>query len=665
MSGQIEHFRQSEQVSERVGYEVAAGVAYLSIANPPVNALSRDIREDLMEALDRAEEEDGVEAIVLIGSGGTFPAGADLNEYDDGLQEPFLRDLCERVAYCETPVVAALSGTVFGGGLELALAAHYRLALQGTRLSLPEIRMGLTPSAGATQRLPRLVGAELALDMMLSGRILTVDRAPGQQLVDAVCSGDLRMAAAQFCARLAGEDPATRRLSERRDGLEDAVAFQAAVAAHRARLDGDPEDAAHRIVHLVEAAALLPFEAGLAMEEDAFEATLASDAARALRHAFVAEHVARRGFAAPVAPVRMERVAVLGAGPLALQIAVSALNAGLCVDWGMRDTAHRHEGEAQLRDLLAAGRDADARAEALDRLRIGDSAAMTDRADIILHAARGQGDVPAPEGVVRAVAMAGRVDRVGLRFAPPVFATRLVEIIEGPDCAPGDLAAALALADRLHKVPVHVRSTGESLAGRLAAAMQRAADGLVDLGADPYAIDAALEDWGLARPPFKARDMAGLETLAHAERGAGATNWSAEIAGLGRTGWVAGLGFYDWEQRVACPSAAVTRHLDTARAPVKWPAEDLRRLVIGAMANEGTRLLAEGMARRASDLDVVSLLALDLPRPRGGVMKAVSLWGVFGVMKTLERLGHPDADFWQPQPAWAELVKYGQSFDDL
>lgn len=656
-------------MAEGIHYSVIDGIAILSVDHPPVNALSHPVRVGLMVALDRAEADPQVRAIVLMGTGTTFPAGADLTEYESGLKAPFLRDVCARFEASDTLVIAALHGTVYGGGLELALAAHYRIGLEGARASLPEVRMGLTPSAGATQRLPRLIGTAQALDLMMSGGSLGLEPGRGDLpgLVDEVCTGDLRAAALGYARRLLEAGAMPRRTCLLRDGIADYAAHTQAIAARRAKL-ADASGAAAQVVHLVEAAALLPFDTGIAMEEDAFADCLKSDAAQALRHAFTAERLARR-FALPKGHVlpQIDRIAVLGQGPLAMQIAVSALNAGIGVNWGAREPDRLREGVEQLRDIFASGvkgggLSPDQSQARLKLLHWGESAEMIGGTDMVLHAARGQGDVPAPAGTIRAVAMSQPVDQLGLRFAPPVFSTRLVEVVQGPEGTPEQLGYGLVLAERMHKVAVQVRSTGDSIAGRLAAAMHRAADALLDLGADPYEVDDAIEAWGWGKPPFRMRDMKGLEELAKAPRAEGTTNWSELMAEIDREGWVAGAGFYDWTDDGPQRSAAVRRVLNGQRRARTIDPDEIALLLVGAMANEGARMLSEGMVLKASDVDAVAILALDFPRVKGGPMMAAGQWGMLKVMKRLERLDHADRAFWTPDRLWGELVKYGRSF---
>ncbi|MDA7425582.1 enoyl-CoA hydratase/isomerase family protein [Thalassococcus lentus] len=658
-------------MADKIGYSVDAGVAVLSIRNPPGNALSQAVRESLMDALDSAEEDEAVRQILLIGEGQTFPAGADLNEFDKGIGEPTLRDLCERVEYCEKPVVAALHGTVYGAGFELALSAHYRLAAKGTRLSLPDVRLGLPPSAGGSQRLPRLIGAKHALGLLLEGKIWTSEMPEARPLIDGNADGDLRQAGLRFCAVLGDKDQGPRRLSDETRGFMDMQGFVAAVAAAREDLPTGLGEAPARIVELVEAAALLPFEAGLAMEEDAFETCLSAETARGLRHSFVSEwRAARFELKGTHVAKKVSCIAVLGGGPLALQIALVALNSGLTVHWGTRDQKRAGEGADQIRQIfdqnVANGALSRKAADGhMRRLKTGESEDMVSGADLIVHAAPGQGNVPAPAEMVRVVAMPGRVDEVGLRFAPPVFHARMAEVVQGPDGTATQVAMAQSLVQRLGKVPVQVRSQGDSLVGRLSIALHRAVDGLVDKGADPYAIDDALRDWGWPIMPFQNRDLIGLAQPSKADRGDGGVNWSAILLKEGRKGQAAGMGFYRWVDGKAETDPQLASLLEAKRPSKTWKPDDLVAAVTGAVVNEGLRALDSGMAQRASDLDVVSVLGMQFPAWRGGIMKAVSLRGLLATQSALRAVDHPDQAFWTPIDLWSELIKNGKSFDQL
>ncbi|MFZ5961819.1 enoyl-CoA hydratase-related protein [Thalassococcus sp. BH17M4-6] len=658
-------------MSEAILYSVQDGVARLAVAHPPSNVLTRPVRAGLMAGIARAEADPAVQEIMLIGGGRSFPTGDDVTDAGRAPETPTLAELCDRVERCGKPVVAAVHGTALGGGLALALSAHYRVAHRGASVAVPEILLGLMPAAGTTQRLPRLIGAGPTLDILLSGRGFDVTNAPAEGLFDSVTDGDLAEVTQRFCLSLRSGGHGPRPTRDIRAGFGDPAAYQAQLAEARGAAPARPEASRDAVIAAVEAAMLLPFEAGLALDAESAADLAASDQSAALRHGYLAERAAGR-FDLPedvmLPPIRT--ICVLGGGPLAMQIAASALQAQLQVRWGTRDPEPLAQGVAQVRALfaksVARGAVSQARADALlANLTHGDSAAMTPGSDIILHAARGQGNVPAPQGAIRAVAMSERVDELGVRFSVPVFASRLVEVIEGPGAVPAQLAAGLALARAMKKVPVRVASMGDSVAGRMMAALQRAADALVDAGQSPYAIDAALRGWGWSRPPFETRDLLGLAELAGQPRADGARNWSALLAAQGRTGRAGGQGFYTYPAGGGAPEAdpAVARILDGARpigAPMK--ASHIVTLIIGALANEGARLLEERWVSRASDIDVVMLLAHDFPRRRGGPMKAADLLGLFAVSQAMRRFDHVDKAFWQPRPLWPELIKNGNRF---
>lgn len=638
------------------------GIAILRIANPPMNALSQDQRQDLVARITRALGQAEVRGIVLAGSQGRFATSADLTEAGPDAA-PALSDLCSLIETSPKPVVAALEGAVFGHGFELALAAHRRVAVYSARFALGEIRVGLPPCAGATQRLPRLCGAEVALDILLSERVYAADQPQAAALIDQLADADPVPAAVEACRKMVAQPTRARN-----DGFADPMAFGAAVAKARKAQQTAPDPVKARIIDLIEASMMLPFEAGLAMEEDAYQDLRDTPRARALQHAVLAEQSAWRfDLPADTLVPAINTIAVLGAGPLALQIVLVALNAHLRVRWGARDPERIAESLGQLDHMLdqsvRSGIQAQAQKEQKRALlTTGDSAEMIPSADLVLHAARGQGAVPAPPGTLRAVAMAGRVKAFGLRFAMPVLSTRLIEVIHGPAGTAQQVASGIALAKMLRRVPVHVRSDGQSASDRLRDAQFRAADALLDAGADPYTIDAALRAAGWARPVFETRDIFGLADRTQHVRPEGAVDWAGRLVREGRTGRHEGLGFYIWGPDGPQPDIEVVELLDVGRPKQDWDAETILRLFIGAIANEGARMLGEGMVQRASDIDAIALLGLEFPRDLGGPMLAASEQGMFAVKRALEQFDHPDRGFWDPHPLWAERVKNGQVF---
>ncbi|ETX26677.1 enoyl-CoA hydratase/isomerase family protein [Roseivivax isoporae] len=660
------------QITGPVSLSVMDGVGVIDIDAPPCNVLTPELRAALLDALAAAEGDPDLRALVLSGGATGFPPGADVREYDAAPRDPSQGALCARLACFPRPVVAALSGAIFGGGIALALAAHHRVAAAEARLSFPEVRLGLVPGGGATQLLPRLLGAGPALDLMLSGRTLRAADPALAPLFDAVTTGEPRAAAIALARRLAAAGAGPRPTATLRPGMGDGVAYQRAIAARRARLSGTTAAAAARIVDAVEAAQILPIEAGLAFEAEAAEESRRSDVSVALRHVFAAEQRAPRLAACGRPPAAdIGSLAILGGGLLAAHLAIAALDRGLAVRWGTRRPDILREGMVRVRAhydrLVSEGLLAEARAaERLDRLALGDSAAMAEGADFVIHAARGQGDVPVPARIVRAVAFPGWVERIGLRFAAPATRHPLVEVIEGPAASAADVDAALALARALGKVAVRVVSDGLSASGRLTAALHRAADGLVDAGQAPADVDAALRAWGWARPSFELRDVTGLDGVPAGTRPEGAVNWSALLSGAGRHGRADGTGgFYDWTGATPVPAPAAQALIDAARPPAPpLPPEAISGLMLAALANEGARMLEEGMVTEALEIDAAAVLGCDFPRHRGGPMKAADLAGLFGLRRALDGFDHPDRAFWAPHPLWAMHVREGTRFCD-
>lgn len=635
-------------ISVRVS--IVRGVAVLALDDADIVALSATARAALMDAIDEAEETDDARAIVLVHDGRGGPLGLSVVDSGLGLDVPSLSDLCARIEFCEKPVVVALDGTVNGAGMELALAAGFRVATRDLRLGFPEIALGLPPVAGATQKLPRLVGADLAARLLLDHRQTIAGDIDRAGLFDLVTDGPVADAALSLADHATMPEP----VKNRRGGFADAVAYQRAIAKRKAMVSGRDDDAATRIVDLLEAAPLLPIDAGLVMEQDAFGACAASAASRGL------VHLARSEFRLTVANRRdwtsEKPIAVTGGNALAVQIVAATLAAGLSVTWSAQDESRLARGQAALAELPGITPDH------LARLQIGNRDGMTTGCDLEIVTARGIGGGSAAPHVI-AEAAPGRFSGIGLRFAAPVRTTRIVEILEGSDRAEKDHSIVCAFVRRLGRIAVPVRSNGGCIAGRLGAALQRAADSLIDLGADPYSVDEALEGWGFAQGPFLSRDILGLRGFANVEKAGGARNWSAMMQEIDRTGRHAGAGFYVWnESDQASADRAVLGVLNGARPPRAFSPKTLCRLIVAALANEGARMLTAGMVSDAADIDVVSVHALHLSRHVGGVMHAAGEMGLLPLMKALDSVDHPDTALWTPDPLWADLIKNGRTF---
>ncbi len=648
----------------------AGGIAILEISNPPSNVVTAAVRAGLFDALAETLEDADVSVILLTAAGRDFCAGMDLAT--DPTARP-LASLCDRIERAGKPVVAALQGQVVAAGAALALAAHYRVAHAGAKLAFPDIRIGLVPEGGTTQRLPRLAGADPALDLLLGGQPMALATPPLRALRDAVVAEDLQGAAMRFCEALqiAGAGPRPSR--DARAGLRDPMGFQTAIATRRKRLGDHPEQARHAIVDCVEAAQLLPFEAGLAREADAL-ADLASGAqAQALRHLFLAERRLAAGAAQEAAQLpRDTRIAVLGGGPLATQIVIRALEHGLAVNWGMRDPKRLRAGIQEVTEALTARKASGTVSEValrnmLDRLALGESHKMAQGVQAAIIAARGQGAVPLPEDAVRLKAFPDPVVHVDLRFALPLGKSALVEVLVGPKAAEAEVRRARALVRRMGKLPLGVATDGPGVVECMMQTLRRAADALVDLGESPFDIDTALRGLGWSHPPFEARDMHGLGESAQEMRAPGARNWSAVLVQAGRQGRETGRGFYRHQQFGLQADPAVTKLIDDMRPPATRPrsAARITELLFAALANEGVRILARRMVARPYEIDIALHLGGAFPRWLGGPMHAADQAGLFHVKRVLEGVDHPDREIWQPHAIWGELVKNGKRFADL
>ncbi|SIT11338.1 3-hydroxyacyl-CoA dehydrogenase [Roseivivax lentus] len=657
---------------------VAGGIAVLEIANPPANLISAPVRSALSAALAETLEDPGIDVLLIVAAGRDFCTGLDLPQPRGfaarGEREaPTLSALCAEIEAATKPVVAAIQGQVFSSGAELALAAHYRLAGAGAQIAFPEVRVGLSPRGGSTQRLPRLLGADPALDLLLGGRPVTVRRPPARALFDAVVAEDLRGAALRFCAPLQEAGSGPRPSAAAQAGLRDPVGYQAAIARRRAQLAGHPEAARHAILDCVEAAQLLPFEAGLAREADACLELAGSDQALAMRQIFLAERRLLAGAAQDAAHLPEEvRIAVLGGGPLATEIVICALKHGIAVNWGTRDPSRLRAGMNEVTAALTAQKARGAVTEAdlrvmLDRLKLGESHKMAEGIHAAIIAARGQGAVPLPPGAPRFKAFPDPVAQVDLRFAPPVTHANFAEVLVGPGADPEAVQFARALVRRMGKLPLVVATRGDAVTDRMMMTLQAAADALVDLGEDPFAIDAAVRGLDWPRAPFEMRDIAGLADGAGRPRPEGARNWSALVLQTGRQGLATGRGFYLHREEGRVPDPAVRKLIDDMRPPAPQPRDldALAECLMTALANAGARLLADRAVARSDDIDLAMHLGLGFPRWRGGPMMAADRAGLFHVKRILDSVDHPDRRLWEPHPIWADLVKNGRRFADL
>ncbi len=680
-------------------------VAVIIVDNPPVNALKRDVRAGILHAFEQARDDAGIAAIVLTCTGRTFMAGADITEFGKPPAAPGLGAVIAVIEAIGKPTVAAVHGTPLGGGLETALACHFRVAAPGTRLGLPEIKLGIIPGAGGTQRLPRLVGAEKGLAMILTGEPIPATEALAAGLVDAIVEGDLVEAAVAF-ARAAVADK--RPLVAVRDRVEalsatraDPTKFEEQAAAHLKRARGLHAPAA--AVDAVRAAFELPFEEGLKLERARFEVLVAGDQSRAQRHIFFAEREAAKvpGLAKDVKPRDIRRAAVIGAGTMGGGIAMCFANAGIPVT--LVETA---------RDALARGLHTIAKTYKVSVSRGSLGADEMERRLSLINGVTDLGAVAEADMAIEAVfedmdlkkRLFGDLDRhakpdailatntsyldvnaiaastqrpesvLGTHFFSPANVMRLLEVVRAETTSPATLATGIALGRKLGKVPVVVGVCHGFVGNRMLSARGIEAERLLLEGALPQDVDGALVAFGFPMGPFAMNDLAGLDVSWHNRKALGTR---AEIADqlveAKRLGQKTGRGFYLYEtgSRVPKPDSDVTRiveassqRLGITRRRIE-PREIVERLVL-PMINEGARILEERIAYRSSDIDVIWVYGYGFPAWRGGPMFYADAVGLPAIRDRLSALAETAGNKRHvPATLLARLAAEGRGFASI
>ncbi|RDJ04792.1 3-hydroxyacyl-CoA dehydrogenase NAD-binding domain-containing protein [Rhizobium grahamii] len=645
--------------SETVSGKIADGVLVVTIDNPPVNATSLGVRAGLSAALDNAAARDAVRGIVITGAGKVFVGGADIKEFDKHPEAPFLPDVYLRIEQFSKPVVAAVNGAALGGGCELALACHGRVAAPAASFGLPEVKLGMVPGAGGTQRLPRLVGFAAALEMVGTGRAQKASAALSIGLIDLIATADLVAEASALVGAMAGgELRRSGALAAKPVSDADIDAVSAKILA-KARGQSAPAEA----LRLVKAAMTLPFTDGLAEERSTFLRLRGSKEAAALRHVFFAERAARKVEGLEKATPRDTRcVGVVGTGLMGSGIAVSALNAGYQVIGVEQSEEGAAKGYARISGILdkavQSGRlDPTGRDERLNHLIVASDLSALRDADLVIEAVFDDSDVKTglfrrlddvvradailatntsyldPDAIAAATRHPERV--VGLHFFSPANIMRLVEVVNCARTETDVLATALAFAKRLGKLPIVCGVTEGFIGNRVFSAYRREAEFMVEEGALPHEVDQAMEVFGFPMGLFAVCDMAGLEIAwARRKRQASTRDPNAryvEIADrlceVGRFGQKSGHGWYAYPEGRRTVDPEVTALIVEERArkgiePRSFTATEIVKRLLKAMADEGDALLSEGVTTRASDIDLVMINGYGFPAHRGGPMFA-------------------------------------------
>jgi 3-hydroxyacyl-CoA dehydrogenase len=697
-----------------VSYKVEKGIAWLAMNNPPLNALSHELRRSIVAGIDRATIDPKVRAIVLIGNERAFSSGADIKEFAGGAfyAEPFLPAVCDAVEAATKPVIAAINGACMGGGLELALGCHYRVALADAKIAFPEVKLGLIPGAGGSQRFPRLVGLEAAVNMIVSGTTMPAGAFKGTALFDVIVEskavGDLRAAAHEFAARTIAAGGAVRRVRDLKVTHRQAEAFlqfaRTSVAAVSRGMT-----APGRALDAVGASTTQAFDAGIATEQKIFAELMVSSESQALRHAFFAERAASKisGITEKTPRRKIASVAVVGAGTMGGGIAMTFANAGIPVtlleakqealDRGIGTIAKFYEGAAakgKLKPNEAAKR------ASLITPSLDYSAAA--KADLLIEAVFE--DIDVKKGVFREldkVAKRGAilatntstldVDRIaaftkrpgdvlGMHFFSPANVMKLLEIVRAKKTRPDALATVIDLARKIGKTAVVSGVCDGFIGNRMINPYSQQALLMLEEGASVQQIDRAIEKFGFAMGPFRMSDLAGNDISWHIRKRHYAEKpkmrrmrIADRICELGRFGQKSGLGWYRYEagRRDALPDPQVDRIVDEERAalriePRKLPESEIVDRLLFALANEGARILEEGISERASDIDLVYLAGYGFPPQKGGPMFHASRTGLAQVVRRMKEFAanpHADPPFWKPAPLLARLAAAGKTFE--
>jgi 3-hydroxyacyl-CoA dehydrogenase len=693
-----------------VQHALRGSVLVVTIDHAPVNALNAAVRRGLIDAIDAADANAAVRAVLIVGAGRNFIAGADIREFGKPAVPPSLPEVCNRIEACGKPVIAAIHGAALGGGLEVALASHYRIAVEGAKLGLPEVQLGLLPGAGGTQRSARLIGAQAALSLMLSGRHVGAQDALRLGLVDRVGqSDDVFAEGLAYAHELIATHAAPRRTKNAR-GLADKEASAAAIAAARADTQKTARGLASplKIVDCVEAALNLPFDEGLRFERERFLECRESPQRAGLVHAFFAEREAQKSPETRGAqPRALRSVGVLGGGTMGAGIAVALLDAGLAVTMIERDDASLERGRAHVEKVydgsVAKGRmTPEAKARALQRFN-GDTAydALAG-ADLVIEAVFedmtvkkavfAQLDRVCKPGAVLATntsyldidEIAASITRpqdvLGLHFFSPANIMKLLEVVVPARVTADVVATGFELAKKLRKVAVRAGVCDGFIGNRMLAVYRAAADHLMEDGASPYQVDQAVRDFGFPMGPYQVIDLAGGDIgWAARKRRAATRDPNARYVRIGdalcERGWLGqktGRGFYRYEDgaRIGKPDAEVEAIIDAERVragvtPRAFSDEQIVRRYMAAMINEGANIVHEGIAQRPLDIDATLMHGFGFPRYRGGPMHYADSIGLDTVLADIREFAKEDPLFWRASPLIVDLVARGKNFASL
>ncbi len=690
---------ESEVRPALVGTETRAAIRVISLQSPPVNALSFAVSEALLQAVEAADRDDAIEAIVVTGSGGIFSGGADINDFlkPPPPQAKNLRHALAAIEKSNKTFVAAIDGNALGGGLELALACDFRVATPASRVGVPEIKLGLIPGAGGTQRLPRMLGPQVALDFMLKGELKTAQQAKDMGLVDELHDGDVVARAVELATQKAGSKA---RASAKSFQL---LPFMTAMAHGMVPAEAKGGYAAHKLIDAIEAASQMEFGLGLAHEARLFEELIRGPQAQAAIHLFFAERELGKipGVPAAVKAQPIRTAAIVGAGTMGTGIAMVFANAGIPVqiidvspeqiERGKKHIADTYQGQVKkgrMTDELAK-----ARIEGIQF--VGDYAAIAG-ADLVVEAVfesmKVKKEVFAaleaslkPEAILASntstldideiAAVTKRPDKVlGLHFFAPANIMQLLEIVRGKDSSPQTLATATALAKGLRKKGVVSGNAFGFIGNRMLFDYIREANYLVEEGASPSQVDGAIKDFGFPMGPFAMADLSGIDVFYKISLESSPVPYRTSevmtrLYELGRYGQKTGKGFFRYEpgNRDALPDPEIeailaqeSKRLNITRREITN--EEIVSRCMYALVNQGAQLLGDGIALRPGDEDVVWIFGYGFPPWHGGPMWWADTVGVKAIYDTILGYQARFGDQWQPAPLLKEVAEKGGTF---
>ncbi len=691
-------------MDEIVTFSKEGNIGLITINNPPVNALSQAVRAGIKSGIEKGNAEKGVAAMIILCEGRTFIAGADISEFGKPPREPYLTDLCQLIEDSPKPVIAAIHGTALGGGLEIPLSSHFRIAAAGAKVGFPEVKLGLLPGAGGTQRLPRLTGVQAALEMITSGTPIAAARAKSMGILDEVVDGDLKSAALALAKKVIAEKIPIRRVGQLQAKIDSPAVFEDFAKSISGKFRNFI--APFKCIEAVKAATELPFAEGIKLERAMFRELMATDQSKAQRHAFFAEREAVRvpGLPADQPTREIKSVGVLGAGTMGVGIAMCFANAGIPVTMLDMKQEFIDKGMAAIRKhyagTVAKGRlTQEAMARRMSLIRPTLAYEDLKNTDLVIEAVFE--DIAIKKEVfakLDAVCKPGAIlatntsylnvndiaaatqrpqDVMGMHFFSPANVMRLLENVRGAKTSPEVYATAMKVGKAIGKVPVLVGVCDGFVGNRMLAKRTRECGFMLEEGALPWQIDRVIRDFGFPMGPYAMSDMAGLDigwrnrkakfdSLTPREK---ANTILDKICEMGRFGQKTGAGYYQYdENRGAHPDPLIEeliiKHSQEVGIARRFISDrEIIERAIYCMINEGAKILEEGIAARPLDIDVVWLYGYGFPIYLGGPMfyaDTVGLKKIYdAILRNKELVG---GEYWTPSALLERLAKEGKGF---